>query len=162
MIYKQLLDSALSRKEDLARYFKVLRKKKPRDLDERFHQLHEEVFQRIDCLKCANCCKTTSPIFRELDIERIARKFRMTTQDFQKLYLRQDEEKDWVLQSSPCTFLQADNTCFIYDIRPQACREYPHTDRKRMVQILNLTEKNALICPAVSEITKVLLERKDS
>ena len=162
MIYQQLLDAARSRKEEISKYFKVLRKKKPRDLDERFQELHEDTFKRIDCLKCANCCKTTSPIFKELDIERIARKFKMSVKDFQSQYLQTDEDKDWVLKSSPCTFLQTDNTCFIYDIRPNACREYPHTDRKRMVQILTLTENNALICPAVAEITKQLLESKDA
>mgnify|MGYP003719724549 CR=1 FL=1 len=63
-----------------------------------------------------------------------------------------DDENDYVLQSSPCTFLNDDNTCFIYDYRPQACREYPHTDRKKMHQILNLTLENTTVCPAVSEI----------
>lgn len=64
------------------------------------------------------------------------------------------------LKQSPCTFLMNDNKCFIYDVRPQACREYPHTDRKRFVQILDLTEKNALICPAVAEITSKMLDLK--
>lgn len=160
MIYKELIDAAVSRKDDLHRYFRILRKKKPKDLDIRFHSLHNEVFKKIDCLQCANCCKTTSPIFREIDIERIAKKLKMSVGEFQHLYLRIDEDGDWVLQSSPCTFLMEDNKCFIYDIRPQACREYPHTDRKRMVQILSLTEKNALMCPAVAEITKQLLQHK--
>lgn len=160
MIYKDLIDAAKSRKDELNRYFKILKKKKPKDLDTRFHSLHEEVFRKVDCLQCANCCKTTSPIFREVDIERIAKKLKMSVSGFQDAYLKFDEDGDWVLQSSPCTFLMPDNKCFIYDIRPQACREYPHTDRKRMVQILSLTEKNALICPAVAEITRELLQHK--
>jgi Fe-S-cluster containining protein len=63
-----------------------------------------------------------------------------------------DEEGDWVLKTAPCHFLQDDNKCAIYEVRPLACREYPHTDRKNMQQILNLTLKNTLICPAVSRI----------
>ncbi len=161
MEYKTLLESAVSRKEELSKYFKILKKRKPKDLDDKFHQLHDNVFEKIDCLKCANCCKTTSPIFRDVDIDRISKKLKMYVREFQDTYLRLDEDQDWVLKSSPCSFLMEDNTCFIYDIRPQACREYPHTDRKRMVQILSITEKNALICPAVAEITKEMLRGKD-
>ncbi len=78
----------------------------------------------------------------------------MSTVDFENEYLKMDDEGDWVLQESPCHFLLDDNTCFIYEVRPQACREYPHTDRKRMVQILDLTEKNVEICPAVAEVVE--------
>lgn len=161
MEYKTFLESAVSRKEELSKYFKILKKRKSKDLDDKFHQLHDNVFEKIDCLKCANCCKTTSPIFRDVDIDRISKKLKMSVREFQDAYLRLDEDQDWVLKSSPCSFLMEDNTCFIYDIRPHACREYPHTDRKRMVQILSITEKNALICPAVAEITKEMLRSKD-
>jgi hypothetical protein len=45
-----------------------------------------------------------------------------------------------------------DNYCMIYEIRPRACREYPHTNRRRFHQILKLTWRNTLVCPAVLEI----------
>jgi hypothetical protein len=38
-----------------------------------------------------------------------------------------------------------------------ACREYPHTDRKNMYQILDLAAQNSLICPAVSKIVQKIL-----
>jgi len=63
-----------------------------------------------------------------------------------------DEEEDYVLKSSPCSFLEKDNSCSIYDVRPLACREYPHTDRKNMFQVLEITAENSLICPAVARI----------
>jgi hypothetical protein len=44
----------------------------------------------------------------------------------------------------------------VYEDRPKACREYPHTDRKRMYQILNLTHKNCEVCPVVFAITDEL------
>jgi len=59
-----------------------------------------------------------------------------------------------VLQSSPCAFLGGDNYCSIYESRPKACREYPHTDRKKMIQVMDLTYKNTLVCPAVLKITE--------
>ena len=63
-----------------------------------------------------------------------------------------DEDGDQVLKSSPCPFLLDNNKCMAYDSRPKACREYPHTNRKRMYQILDLTETNTRVCPAVADI----------
>lgn len=138
------------------KYLTGLKKKDSRKVDEAFHNLHEKVFEETDCLTCANCCKTTSPIFYQTDIERAAKYLRMKPGDFVQQYLRIDEDKDYVLKSSPCTFLGEDNYCSIYESRPKACREYPHTDRKKMVQIMELTHKNTLVCPAVFEMVERL------
>lgn len=138
------------------KFYKRLKLKSPKDLDEQFHQLHDEVFEEIDCLTCANCCKTTSPIFYERDIERAAKAVKMKPGDFFEKYLKMDEDKDAVLKQAPCAFLGPDNYCSIYESRPNACREYPHTDRKKMYQVLDLTMKNTLVCPAVLEITERL------
>lgn len=129
-----------------------LHKLKSKRLDEEFEALHNKVFEEIDCLKCANCCKTTSPIFRNVDVERIAKRLRMSAANFEIQYLKRDDEDDLVLKTAPCSFLNADNTCSIYEDRPLACKEYPHTNRKRMDKILPLTLRNTLVCPAVSTI----------
>lgn len=131
---------------------KTLKKKKPKNLDDQFSNLHEEVFEDLDCLTCANCCKTTSPIFLSTDISRISKYLGMRPAAFHEKYLKTDDDGDFVLTQAPCPFLQEDNTCAVYEVRPKACREYPHTNRKRMHQILDLTLKNASICPAVDEI----------
>lgn len=152
MKYQQELDDAYEIKEEIAKAFKKLSKKKHNKVDEMFHELHEEAFEKIDCLECGNCCKTTSPIFRDIDAKRISKKLKITQANFEKQYLKKDSDGDWVLQTAPCSFLGHDNQCGIYDFRPQACREYPHTDRKRMVSILDITLKNVEVCPAVAKI----------
>jgi len=141
----------LERKENKKLFIK-LKKMKGAPLDQKFKELHYKVFDKIDCLKCANCCKTTSPIFIQKDINRIAKHLNMKPSFFEEKYLMRDDEFDLVLKTSPCTFLSKDNTCNIYDIRPRACTEYPHTNRKKMAKILPLTLKNIEICPAVSRI----------
>lgn len=147
--FRELAKSAAAVNKD---FLQSLKKKDPRKIDDLFHETHEEVFDEVDCLECANCCKTTSPIFYQTDIERMAKELRMKPGDFIEKYLRIDEDKDYVLISSPCPFLDADNYCLVYDARPKACREYPHTNRKKMVQILDLTHKNTQVCPAVFQI----------
>ena len=139
---------------ELKKFLGKFKGKKARDLDDVFHETHEEVFEEIDCLTCANCCKTTSPIFYDRDVVRLAKRFRMPASDFIEKYLRVDEDKDYVLKEAPCAFLGPDNYCSVYEDRPNACREYPHTDRKNMYQILDLTYKNTLVCPAVLKIVE--------
>ena len=140
-------------------FFAKLKKKPPKKLDYIMQDLHEAEFERTDCLECANCCKTTGPLFTPKDIERIAKHFKMKQKQFIDTYLRLDEENDFVLQSVPCTFLDADNYCSIYEVRPKACREFPHTDRKKFQQISNLTLKNVAICPAAYNIVEDMKQR---
>ena len=135
-------------------FFKKLRKKPPKQLDYIMQDLHEAEFERTDCLECANCCKTTGPLFTYRDIDRISKHLKMKPHKFIETYLRFDEDNDYVLQSVPCTFLGADNYCSIYNVRPKACREFPHTDRKKFHQISNLTLKNVAICPAAFNIVE--------
>ena len=137
-------------------FFIKLRKKTPKNLDAIMEKLHDEEFKKTDCLQCANCCKTTSPIFTKKDIERISKSFRIKTRQFIDTYLNVDDDQDYVLKSSPCTFLADDNTCNIYDIRPKACQEYPHTNRKSFEKISDLTIQNLSICPATFNIVEAL------
>lgn len=123
-----------------------------KEVDSLFQEAHEEVFACTDCLKCANCCKTTGPLFTSSDIKRISSKLKMNEKQFIEKYLRKDEDNDMVLQKVPCTFLGEDNRCSIYEFRPKACREYPHTDQTDQPSIYHLTLKNATVCPAVSDI----------
>ncbi len=145
---------AYSLKKENIKFFNKVKLKKPKDLDELFHAAHEEVFEETDCLTCANCCKTTSPIFHDKDIERISKKMKLKPGQFIEKYLKMDDDQDYVLQQSPCAFLGVDNYCSIYEDRPNACREYPHTDRKKMIQVMDLTMNNTLVCPAVLKITE--------
>ena len=152
MKYQAILDEAKANLPALKKKIVSLKKTNNRILDTQFHTAHVKTFKGIDCLSCANCCKTTSPIFRKVDIDRISKSIGMKSGKFEDEFLRTDEDGDFVLKSSPCYFLGNDNKCSIYDVRPLACREYPHTDRKNMFQILDLTAKNIEICPAVAKI----------
>ena len=149
-----------AKKQENRSFFKRLKRTDQKHLDRQMHQLHEEVFACTDCLKCANCCKTTGPLLTEKDIERLAKRERLKAAQFIEQYLRIDEDGDYVFKTMPCPFLNIeDNTCLVYDIRPKACREFPHTDRIKQFQILNITRKNTEVCPAVFEITERLKQQ---
>jgi hypothetical protein len=152
----QLAQEAAKAQPATQKLFAKLKRLKPKPLDDQFHDLHHEVFAQTDCLACANCCKTTSPIFYQKDIERLAKALRLRPSEFIAQYLHLDADGDYVLNVAPCPFLAADNHCTVYAHRPTACREYPHTDRKRMVQILDLTLRNTAVCPATFRIVERL------
>jgi Fe-S-cluster containining protein len=141
------------------KYFDKLKKKTPKNLDYTMQELHNAEFKKTDCLQCANCCKTTGPLFTAADIERISKHLRQKPQQFIEQYLRIDEDKDYVLQNVPCTFLDSDNTCFIYNVRPKACQEFPHTNRKKFQQITDLTLNNLAICPAAFNIVEEMKKK---
>ena len=159
--YKKALNNSRTSIKANTNFLKKAKKIPKRQLDTLFREEHDKVFEKVHCLECANCCKTTSPIFGKMDIKRLARLFRMKDFQFIEEYLKMDGDGDYVLKSSPCTFLLDDNTCFVYENRPSACREYPHTNRKNMYQILDLVKSNTFICPAVAEIVENIRVKKE-
>jgi len=161
-ILKDLPQRAKDKQKEHKRFFRLLKRKPPKGLDRLMQELHHEEFERTDCLKCANCCKTTGPLFTEKDIARLAKQFKIRPGVFIETYLRVDEEGDYVLQQLPCPFLGADNYCMVYENRPKACREFPHTDRKKFHQISHLTIKNVAICPAAFNIVEEMQRRLQS
>ncbi|OFI47858.1 Fe-S-oxidoreductase [Floricoccus tropicus] len=150
---------ALQKRKVHQKFLASLKKKPPKNLDKITKSIHEEVFEEVDCTKCANCCKCLGPLWTEADIERVAKRERMKLADFEDAYLRVDEDGDKVFQCMPCPFLGQDNLCDIYDVRPKACREFPHTDRKKIYQINNLTIKNTEYCPAAYLFVEKLMAK---
>ncbi|SDM78461.1 YkgJ family cysteine cluster protein [Kriegella aquimaris] len=158
-ILEELPKKASEKHAENKKFFVKLKKKPPKNLDYVMQELHENEFERTDCLKCGNCCKTTGPLFTRADIERISKYLRLKPQLFIEKFLRIDEDRDYVLQELPCPFLDNENYCGIYDVRPKACREFPHTDRKKFHQINNITLKNVAICPAAFNIVEEMKKR---
>ncbi|WP_299013831.1 YkgJ family cysteine cluster protein [uncultured Polaribacter sp.] len=157
---QELPKKAQDAKKENLKYFSNLKRRTPKNLDYVMQELHTEEFKKTDCLACGNCCKTTSPIFTEKDIERIAKHLKMKVVDFKNQYIELDSDDFLVLKTAPCSFLdETDNTCFIYDVRPKACAEYPHTDRRKFIQLTDLTVQNTFVCPATYNIIEALKQR---
>lgn len=156
---EKLPQRAAEKREENRRFLGKLRQRPPKKLDAVMAELHRDEFRRTDCLECGNCCRTTGPLFTQNDIGRIAGHLRMKPGAFVEKYLRTDEDGDQVLRELPCPFLGADNFCHIYEVRPRACREYPHTDRRKFHQIASLTLKNTAICPAAFRIVEEMKQR---
>lgn len=140
----------LSKDTDL--FIKQLGRKPPKNLDGLVQHLHSAVFEEVDCLSCANCCKSISPAVTDVDIDKLSKFLRKKPSQIVAEYFYLDSDGDYVFKSQPCPFILPDNYCLVYESRPKACRDYPHTDRRRFAQLLPISRLNVSVCPAVHEI----------
>lgn len=129
---------------------------KHKSTDRIVSDFHEAVFKKVDCLKCANCCKTTPALVTRPDAKRIAKHLSIPPKTFIRKYLMEDIDGELMIARVPCTFLNEDNTCQIYEVRPQACREYPHTNQSGFSRRPKMNANNTIVCPAVFEIVERL------
>lgn len=128
-------------------------------LDLLFEKHHDLVFSNTDCLTCANCCRNYSPIIEPEEIPKLLNALNIDSAKLFSNYIEMDEEGDFVFQSQPCPLLDLDtNKCTIYNQRPKACAEYPHTNMKKIKNHLDLLEKNIDICPAANSILENVLK----
>lgn len=120
-----------------------------RDLDKVVQEVTDAVWSEIDCLECANCCKTLQPSVDEEDISRLAKRLKLTTKEFRDKYTKLDEDKQRILATTPCRFLGADNRCTVYEDRPKACHDFPYLHqadfRSRSITMM----LNCEVCPIV-------------
>jgi Predicted Fe-S-cluster oxidoreductase len=158
MLNREELEKQAKKDAPAFKTFYRKNKKKIEKMDDLVHNLHEEIVECTDCLECANCCRSLGPAIHDKDIERLAKVLKMKPSELVSTYLKVDEDGDYVFSSMPCPFLMPDNYCSVYESRPKACREYPHTDRKRFFQIYNLTVKNSETCPVAYGVLKRLTE----
>lgn len=157
---KALIDRWNSRKSDskyLTRLVSSIQKNPPN------HELaqitHDSVFKEMDCLQCANCCKSIPPIVSMRDAKRIAKRLNISKKVFLDTYTLLDEDGDLVINASPCPFLLEDNKCRIYEDRPAACRLYPHSGEELFYKNLSHHKRNARYCPALLEILKRIAQQ---
>lgn len=157
--YENLEALATKAEADFKQYHKK-NLKQLKKMDCEIHQLHDTYTEKIDCLQCGNCCRILGPRITDNDIRKMAKGLNISPSQVLDTYLRIDEDGDYVFIKMPCPFLMPDNYCIIYENRPKACREYPHTDRKKFYQVYKLSIKNAYTCPIAYEVLNGVLRIK--
>jgi Fe-S-cluster containining protein len=149
-MYEDILKNWEKKSADhLKKYKNFLKRADKNKVLKQLPDLHEEAFEKIDCLSCANCCRNYSPRFKTPDIKRISKHLKMKEGAFIEKYLRVDEDGDFVTKTSPCPFLGEDNFCSIYENRPSDCHRFPYTDEDVIFKRSAITLKNSTFCPAV-------------
>ena len=147
-------------KRSLKRFLTKIEKNPPRGLDKMTAALEPEVWKEVDCLTCANCCKTMTPTYTTADIKRIAAHFKQTPAEFKAQWLMYEKrDKDWQNKKQPCQFLNLkDNKCSIYEIRPLDCSGFPHLPKKKMTEYIHVHKQNIEYCPATYKLVEKMQE----
>jgi Fe-S-cluster containining protein len=148
-------------KKAFKRFLGKIEKNPPRRLDAIAEEIDAEVWKEVDCLSCANCCKTMTPTFSTKDIKRIAEHFEITPQEFKDKWLAFDKkEGDWMNKLQPCQFLDlTTNMCGIYEVRPSDCAGFPYLKKKKMVEYIHVHQQNVEYCPATFKMVEKMMAR---
>ena len=87
---------------------------------------------RFECTQCGNCCRThgdyTYVYLIDAEVQRIADHLGLTPERFRKEYCIDDEGWTSLRMDAACPFLQEDNRCAIYPVRPKQCATWPFWD----------------------------------
>ena len=143
-------------KRKFRRFLTRLEKEPPAGLDKLAELVSKDVWREVDCLTCANCCKTMSPTFNVKDVKRISAHLGMQPLEFREKYLYlEKKEGDWMNKLQPCQFLDlTTNMCSIYAVRPDDCAGFPHLTRKKMVDYMHVHKQNIQYCPATYKMVE--------
>lgn len=146
-------------KRSFRRFLGKLEKKQPKGLLDLTIQLEKEVWKEVDCLSCANCCKTMTPTFNAKDIKRISAHLGQTANEFKTKWLHRERggDRDWLNKTEPCQFLDMKtNMCSIYEVRPADCANYPHLSKK-MKDYGHVYKQNIEYCPASYRLVEKMM-----
>ena len=153
-LYLQIMDlkkfriTASRKKEKLTRFLQKLDEIVPEDMPKLVATTDATVWRDIDCMSCANCCKTMTPTFNAADIRRISAHLNMSPKAFKDRWLLKEKDTgDWINTTQPCQFL-VDNKCSIYEVRPVDCAEFPHHSKKPFDDYNDTFINNLVHCPA--------------
>ena len=146
-------------KRSFRRFLSKVEKDPPRRLNVLTEKLEKEIWAEVDCLSCANCCKTMTPTFTPADLKRISAHFGQTVDEFKTKWLRKERKADgdWMNKKEPCQFLNLkDNKCSIYEIRPADCAGFPHLT-KSMKDYVHVHKQNIEYCPATYRLVEKMM-----
>ena len=154
--WQQNAESAEDRHSRFLRWLKLLNSKR---VDRIAKETHTQVFEEVKCTKCANCCRTLKAAFRPKDVATVSAHLGMSAEAFTKQFLTKNKQGNLEVNALPCPFLSAEGLCNIYEVRPEGCRDFPHTHKSSFASRSWTHSANALTCPAVFEILERMQER---
>ena len=156
---RKMKNKMIANRSAFRRFLTKLEKNPPMRIGSITMHLEREVWQEVDCLSCANCCKTMTPTFNAADLKRISAHFGETVDEFKAKWLYKERKKDgdWLNKKQPCQFLNLeDNKCSIYAIRPADCAGFPHLP-KRLKDYIHVHKQNIEYCPATYRLVEKMM-----
>jgi uncharacterized protein len=144
----------------LFRFLSRLKRNPSRNLQSIAIKAGSNVWDEIDCLSCANCCKTMTPTYTNADIKKIASYLQISGDEMKRRWLKKERGTgNWVNKATPCQFLDlGTNMCNVYEVRPADCAGFPHLTKKKFVEYLHVHQQNLDECPATFKMVERMNE----
>src|SRR4051812_7060532 len=102
MDLKKFRITASRKKKSLSAFLDILDTLVPTEMPKDVARVDATVWRDVNCMECANCCKTMTPTFNKADIARISSHLEMTPKEFKERWLLKEEETgDWVNKTQP-------------------------------------------------------------
>ena len=117
-----------------------LKQNAPDDVDGLVKTLSKKYFALIDCMQCANCCRSLHIEFKKSELHAIAKTLGQSINAFRKQYMSEGKV------NPPCPLLNG-NQCSIYENRPDVCRSFPHLEQPEFTSRLIGVIENVATCP---------------
>ena len=148
-------------KRRMKSFLNKIKKKTNNELDSIAKTVEKNIWKEVDCLSCANCCKTMTPTYNSSDIKRISAHLNLSIDAFKERYLKYErKDKDWQNKKMPCQWLNLEtNKCEIYEVRPSDCAGFPHLTKKKMKDYLHVHQQNIEYCPATYKMVEKMMEQ---
>ena len=144
----------------LTRFLSKVERNPPKDLQSITIKASSDVWDTVDCLSCANCCKVMTPTYTSKDVRRIAAYLKMPVSEMKSKWLKKERGTgNWVNKTTPCQFLDlTTNMCNVYEVRPADCASFPHLNKKRLVDYIHVHKQNLDECPATFKMVERMKE----
>jgi len=139
---------------------------KEKELLEMYHEIIEteplklKILKKVKCKKCGWCCKAQNAMLTIEDVKRLMTHLGYNYQEFYEKYLDMNMKIPYL--KSPCPFLDSENRCTIYNIRPKVCKIYPFVDFFMVVKPCLLGEEIMNIIANNGHLFKEHTDKQDN
>lgn len=90
------------------------------------YPLKLKILKRVNCRRCGFCCKSCNAMLSKQDIDLLCRYLECSFKEFYEEYMDKDAKIPYL--KLPCPFLNENNECDVYTVRPKPCREFPFNE----------------------------------
>ncbi len=129
------------------------------EIDIAVFKLEQLITPQIDCTKCGNCCKSLMVNINEEEADNAATFLNKSRKDFDELYIEKSEAGKMLINTIPCHFL-SNNSCTIYEVRFEGCREFPALHlphfQKRLFTVFMHYSRCPIIFNVIEELKDVV------
>lgn len=137
------------------RFSEFLTKLDSAALDEEIFKLEKIIAPQINCTSCGNCCKSLMVNINEEEADNAATFLNKSRKDFDELYIEKSEGGKMLINTIPCHFL-SNNTCTIYEVRFEGCREFPALHLPHFQKRLFTVFMHYARCPIIFNVMEEL------